>query len=200
MSVHSRWAGGALTVALLLPPVSRALESRMSLHMLVQIPLLVVAGAMLCAPRRSATGQVSRPWAHLVRGVDPNGVAGLLLSASIVTTWMVPRALDLAATQRIADVFKVMSLLLAGALLRYAWRAASAVTHAFVLGNMTWMAAVTGLLLRDAPARLCTSYLESDQVHAGTGLLLLGTAIGVRWFVSLLDPHTRLEASRAQGV
>jgi hypothetical protein len=199
MSTRSRWAGGVLAVALVLPPVAGALESRMSLHMLVQIPLLIVAGALLVGNARATAGVFSHRWTRARRDVDPNGVAGLLLSASIVTTWMIPRALDLATTQRSVDAFKVVSLLLAGALIRHSWRAASAITRAFVLGNMTWMAAVVGLLLRDAPVRLCTSYLVSDQVHAGTGLLLLGTAIGVRWFVSLLGSGGQEDAVSARG-
>ncbi len=199
MSTRSRWAGGLLAVALVLPPVAGVLESRMTLHMLVQIPLLIVAGALLVGNARATAGVFGGRWTRALRDFDPNGVAGLVVSASVVTTWMIPRALDLAATQPSVDAFKVASLLLAGALLRHSWRAASAITHAFVLGNMTWMAAVVGLLLRDAPVRLCTNYLESDQVHAGTGLLLLGTAIGVRWFVSLLGSEAQQGADSARG-
>lgn len=190
-AVHSlaRPAGAVLAVALVLPPVAAALEARMSLHMLVQIPLLTVAGALLIANRHPTAPAFDTQWARALCGLDPSGAAGLLLAATIVTTWMIPRALDLATTQRNVDVFKVASLLLAGALIRRSWRVASSITRAFVLGNMTWMAAVVGLLLRDAPVRLCASYLESDQVHAGTGLLLLATGVGVRWFASLLGAN-----------
>ena len=180
-------AGALLALVLLLPPVASVLESRMALHMLVQIPALAVAGALL-AGRGKTRDPAGGSGAQRLRAFDPGGVPGLLLAAGILTTWMIPRALDLAATQRGTDALKAATLLLAGALIRRSWARAGAITQAFVLGNMTWMAAVAGLLLRDAPVRLCTTYLEADQVHAGTGLLLLATAVGARWFLSLLGP------------
>ncbi len=185
--IESRRAGAVLAVLLVMPPVAAGLEARMALHMLVHIPLLAVAGALLIGPSPVFNAARGR-WTRRLRDLDIGGVPGLLLAASILTTWMIPRALDLAATQVTADAFKAATLLLAGALIRRSWHTANPISRAFVLGNMTWMAAVAGLLLRDAPVRLCTNYLENDQVHAGTGLLLLGTAVGARWFLSLLGP------------
>jgi hypothetical protein len=184
--------GGVLAGLLLLPWVRVALEASMALHMLVQIPLFVVAGAWLASAREHGDRASSR-WS----AVNVGGVPGLLLASSVITAWMIPRALDLAATHLLVDLFKVATLLIAGACLRHSWSAAGSITQAFVLGNLAWMAAVVGLLLRDAPIRVCTSYLESDQVVAGTGLLLLAAVAGVRWLLAVAFPVRNAALPRA---
>ena len=43
-------AGLCLLLLMLLPPIRHAIEARMSTHMLVQFPALLLAGALLAAP------------------------------------------------------------------------------------------------------------------------------------------------------
>ncbi len=159
----------------------------MTAHMLVHIPLLLVAGVLLGAHRASHGPRLLHAW-------NPGGVSGLLISAAVLTTWMIPRALDLAALEPTVSWFKGATLLTAGGMLRASWPSAGAIGQAFFVGNLTWMGAVVGLLLRDAPVRVCTTYLERDQVYAGTGLLLLATAVGVRWFAVWLGAPTAATA------
>ncbi len=174
--------GVLLLVMLVLPPVRGWLEASMTAHMLIQIPLLLLAGWLagshVSRSRRSSWSRSSRASAW-----NPGGAPGLLLVAAIATTWMIPRALDLAVTSPQAALLKFVTLVIAGAVLRWSWGRSGAPGQAFLIGNVTWMMAVAGLLLRDAPVRVCTSYLTSDQRYAGTGLLLLAAALGVRWFV-----------------
>lgn len=183
--------GVLLFLLLLVTPLREWLESSMTAHMLVQIPLLVLSGWL------AATHTPSRRWRSLAPW-NPGGAPGLLLAVAITTTWMVPRALDLAATTWPADVSKAVSLALAGALGRWSWARAGAPGQAFFVGNVVWMAAVVGLLLRDAPVRVCTSYLARDQWYAGTGLVLLATAVGVRWFVRWLGTTAPVVTERVQ--
>jgi len=181
--------GVLLFVLLLAPPLRGWLESSMTAHMLVQIPLLVLSGWLAAASRAPHRSRSLQYW-------NPGGAPGLLLAVAITTTWMVPRALDLAVTTWPVDVAKALSLALAGALGQCSWARAGAPGQAFFVGNVAWMAAVVGLLLRDAPVRVCTSYLARDQWYAGTGLLLLATAVGVRWFVSWLGTTAPAAAER----
>jgi hypothetical protein len=175
--ITARRLGALLAITLAATPVRDVLVARMSLHMLVQVPLLLLAGWLLRG--RATTRSVDAPF-------DPAGAPGLLLGTAVLTAWMIPRALDLAVTSSSVAWLQSVTLVVTGALMRGAWARAGALGQAFFVGNLTWMAAVAGLLLRDAPVRLCTTYLERDQYYAGTGLLLLATACGVRWFAQWL--------------
>jgi hypothetical protein len=175
--ITARRLGALLAITLAATPVRDVLVARMSLHMLAQVPLLLLAGWLLRG--RATTRSVDALF-------DPAGASGLLLGTAVLTTWMIPRALDLAVTSPSVAWLQSVTLVVTGALMRGAWARAGALGQAFFVGNLTWMAAVAGLLLRDAPVRLCTTYLERDQYYAGTGLLLLATACGVRWFVQWL--------------
>ena len=69
--------------------------------------------------------------------------------------------------------------------LALSWRPAGAVVQAFFVGNTVWMTVTVGLLVAQAPTRLCNAYLEGDQRQAGYGLFLLGIAGGAVWLGSL---------------
>lgn len=151
------------------------LEARMALHMLVHVPLLIVAGAMLMHGRQQSP---------LRDAFD--ATAGLVLAGGIVTTWMIPRALDLAVENVMVDGIKAASLVLAGAVGTWGWGRASAMVRLFALGNVAWMTATTGLLYLDAPVRICTSYARNDQQQTGIALLVftvLAGAVGL-WRLS----------------
>ena len=139
----------------------------MVLHMLVQIPLLLLAGwaAATWLPRRSA--------AVLARA-DPLGLLGATLAACVLTYWMVPAALDLAVLDKRFGGAKYLSLWLAGLAFAQGWPRLGAVLAAFVLGNMAWMMVTAGLLYREADVRLCVSYLQDEQAVAGAGLVAWG--------------------------
>lgn len=107
--------GLLLVGALALPPLRRLLEVSMVGHMLVQIPLLVVAGALLasCVP------------AALRRKLDAfnaNGFAGILAAGFVTSYWMLPRALDAALSDPLMELAKFCSLpLLVGLPLALSW-------------------------------------------------------------------------------
>ncbi|XVJ69494.1 MAG: hypothetical protein HEQ39_07420 [Rhizobacter sp.] len=171
-------AAAAALGLLLSPPVRELLLSRMSLHMNLQLPLLVLCGAGMVLPWRSTLARLLAP-------VNRVGLSGWLLGTGLFSVWMVPRALDAAVADPAVDAWKVASLLLAGGLLMLSWRPAGTVVQAFFVGNTVWMTVTVGLLVAQSPVRLCNAYLEDDQRLAGYGLTLLGIAAGAAWLWGL---------------
>lgn len=150
-----------LTAALLPHPW---LEARMMTHMFVQLPLLIAAGVVIGEQLPRA---LRLPHSTAVT------VAAFLFVTGVVTTWMVPRALDAAVEHPLVNTAKMLSLVAAGAVGRQAWRQASPVLRTFACGNTAWMMASAGLVFLEAPARLCTSYGQAEQRQAGIALITL---------------------------
>lgn len=168
-----------LSLALLATPFLRVwFESHMARHMLLQFPLIMLAGYFLadgCALGR-------QPLLHAWNGY---GLPGLLLALSVTSFWMIPRAIDAARLLPWAEAAKFASLLAAGAALRCSWQPAGRIVQAFFLGNWCWMAAVAGLLYLRSPTRLCTVYLADEQITAGFWLVIAALAAFLAWCVDL---------------
>jgi hypothetical protein len=172
----SRWCGGLLLMLLLTPPLRHATEASMSLHMLVQYPGLVLAGA-LCAGDRAAA--VPQRWHRY----NAFGIAGLLGSALVLAVLMVPRVLDLALVDLRVEVCKVIALVASGAALRVSWQPAGVVLQAFYLGNLLPMMAVVGTLYQDTTTRVCNAYRLQDQQLLGTALCWLAAVVAAWWLL-----------------
>lgn len=149
-----------------------SLERTMWLQMLVQIPVLIAAGVLA-----SRAISPERPW---LGRWNRQGMSGLVLAAGGVACWMIPRLLDAAVEHLVVDLLKALSLWAVGVVGALSWRAAGAIVQLFVLGNMAWMTATIGLLLLDAPTRLCVNYGASDQRVAGYGLLVVTVLVVVK--------------------
>ncbi len=145
------------------------LERSMMLHMLVQLPLLFVAGVLMA---RTGAG-----------GARVHPIAAFVFATGVWTAWMIPRALDAAVEQPGVDALKAGSLVLAGLLASQAWHRSSAVVRTFVAGNSAWMMATIGVLYLDTPARLCTSYGRGEQQQTGIALVALTVlAVVLGWW------------------
>lgn len=170
--------GLALCALLVWPALRHALEASMWRHMVLQFPLLLLAGALLAAalPPR-ARGAVARWNAH--------GIAGLVLVALVLGVLMVPRVLDLALRDAGVEAAKCAALLCAGAALRLSWRPAGLVVQGFFLGNVLPMTAVVGQLYIDAPLRLCNAYLLDDQARLGQWLIALAALLALGWLAQV---------------
>jgi hypothetical protein len=157
LSLH--WPGGPIVILLLaVPPARTGLESSMPGHMLVQMPLLILAGSLI--------GSYLRPtFASLLDRYDRHGIASILIGVFALAFWMLPRSLD-------------------AALAEPAWPRLPAVARGFVFGNGLSMLAVLGWLYLAAPVRVCNFYLSSDQALTGKGLLLLAAVAGLYWLLS----------------
>jgi hypothetical protein len=181
-------AGALLVGVLALPGMREALERVMAPHMLLQIPLLGMAGAL------AATG-LPLEWKRRIDGWNRGGVSGTLLALIAGSWWMVPRALDLALGSPAMELAKFVTLpLFVGAPLALSWNHLGFIGRGFVIANVLPMWAVVGWLYLVAPVRLCNFYLVEQQVSAGLGLLGaavgLGVMVGVLAFREDLGGHT----------
>ena len=176
-------AGATIALMLALPWVREALEGVMSLHMLVQIPLLAVAGGLMAADLPRSVRQRIAAW-------NAGGVSGILLALIVSTWWMVPLALDLALASTTVELWKFVSLpLLVGAPITLSWRALGTIGRGFLLANVLPMWAVVGWLYMVAPVRLCNYYLTDQQQVAGLALLAASVAIGFMFCASAFLPR-----------
>jgi hypothetical protein len=182
---------GVVTIALLaLPSMRGLLEGMMIAHMLVQIPLLAVAGGL------AVTALSPRQKARLASW-NEGGVAGILMAIIASSWWMVPRALDWALLSPRMETLKFVSLpLFVGAPAALSWPKLSGVARGFVIANVLPMWTVVGWLYMAAPVRVCNFYLTDQQVTAGVGLLAASSALAVVAGVATLLTHTRPREQR----
>lgn len=172
-------AAALLVAALALPPLRGALEASMTLHMLVQMPLLALAGVL--AAHALPPHVRTRLYRH-AGGALPLALAAMLASSY----WMLPRALDAALVDPWAETAKFTSLpLLVGAPLALAWERLGPIGRGFVWTNVFSMLAVLGWLYIAAPVRLCNSYLVGEQASAGWSMVYLALALFAGWLASL---------------
>ena len=162
--------GLACLLAAALPRVW--LEASMLRHMLLQLPLILLAGWLLggrwsVKPRAGA--------------VDQHGVTGLTLMLFVSAYWMIPRALELSINSPLAETGKFASLLLLGAMLPGSLARANWIVQLFFLGNFSWMMAIAGIQYQSMPQRLCNAYLLDDQIATGVGLVIASIAIAAVW-------------------
>lgn len=147
-------------------------------HMLLQFPLLMLAGALLAAaftPR--ARTRIAR-WNAL-------GISGMVLTALVLAVLMVPRVLDLALLHPHIEITKYIALLAAGAALRLSWGPAGLIVQGFFLGNMLPMTTVIGQLYIDSPLRLCNAYLLDDQERLGQWLIACAATVAMLWLAQV---------------
>src|SRR5690625_2757692 len=109
-------AGLILLVILLTPPVLTFMESIMVTHMLLQIPLLILAGWLMGKA-------VIKKYNYFFEKWNENGVPGITLVFIVTMYWMLPRAMDEALLFWPVEAFKLVGLpLLAGIPLRDSWQ------------------------------------------------------------------------------
>lgn len=169
------------------------LTRTMALHMLVHIPLILLAGVLAgwavtigkgtdgrtdsdCAARRFAA-QCARQYADC----NEYGIAGLLFVSFMGAYWMIPKALDQVLVSPALSACKFAGLYLAGIVLFDSLRRSNAVIRLFFLGNFCWMTAIVGMLYQSDSQRLCNFYLLGDQEWAGRGLVAIAVLLPLAW-------------------
>jgi hypothetical protein len=168
----------ALALSLSLPPLRVLIEQSMVWHMLVQMPLLVAAGACAAAAWPQATGG---RWARINR----YGLTGFMLAQCITAYWMIPALVDRAVVMPGADAAKLVTLWLAGAALRQGYVQAPLAVQLFFLGYGLPMLAWLGFHLASTQVRLCNAYSLESQLRTGQGLVALALVLGLVWAASL---------------
>jgi hypothetical protein len=152
------------------------LEADMARHMLIEFPLLLVAGL------GTAKALPERAVAFMMR-FNRLGLAGFTFVSLTAAYWMIPVTLDQALLSGPAAAAKYTSLLAAGMLLPVSFPAAPLAMQTFFVGNWVWMTATVGLLYQNAPQQLCVNYLIGTQLSAGEGLVAAAVAIAGLWCV-----------------
>lgn len=172
-------AVAALTwIALWLWPVRIALESDMSAHMTVQVPLLIGLGLMLGPLIRTHEPR----W---LADADWLGIPGIVLVVFGTSFWMLPRALDEAVANPWMDAAKFISLpLLVGLPLGLSWRRMPSLGRAFIWANFIPKLGAIGGLYLAAPTRLCAYYRLDQQAAAGWTLIVIAVVLGGLWFIA----------------
>lgn len=153
-------------------------------HVLMQMPLLVLAGALL-----SPTPAVLWDWALPV----------FLVALTVGLFWMLPRNVDWALTGA-GEFAKFISLpLLLGLPLRMSWPALGPMLRGFVQANVLSMLGVLGFLYIHAPIRICNSYLISAQQDLGVAFLVVAAGLTCLWAFPVLfgSPRRRFPTSRS---
>ncbi|WP_020167801.1 MULTISPECIES: hypothetical protein [Methylotenera] len=138
----------------------------MAFHMLVQIPLLILAGYLIgrCLklhPNPKSLYIILSCWLWF-------------LFATLF--WMLPISLDKALLSYGWDFFKIISLMLSGLLLTIAL-SSSKILSLFFIGSTVMMLFFIGYYYQDTTLRLCNSYLIESQQNAGIGLIAMAFAI-----------------------
>lgn len=186
-------AAAALWLLLALPATRQFLEASMTRHMLVQFPLLALAGFLLA-------GALPRRWLARVNRWNGHGITGLFATALMLAILMIPRVLDLALVDGRIELAKWLALVLCGAALRLSWQPAGLLVQGFFLGNVLPMTAVVGYLFESSPLRVCNAYLLDDQERLGQRLIWISAATGLVWFACLVRTLMRREAAATAGL
>ncbi|WP_394780248.1 hypothetical protein [Undibacterium sp.] len=170
--------GNALLALLLV--TRQELERSMLLHMMAQLPLLFLCGALLA----QAAVLSGATFFNRLRIYDQNGVAGLFALLFISAYWMIPRALEECLTMPMAEFSKFVSLIALGAVLPGSLKRANWIIQVFFLGNFCSMTAIVGMLYQDMPQRLCNAYLLDDQSTTGMGLVTASLLVAACWCIA----------------
>lgn len=171
-------ARAALAALLMLVAVMlrRPLEALPLTHVLVQLPLLALAGAVLAPVLPLGRGEWNR-----------GGWACLIVAGTGIAFWMLPRSIDAALSSTPWQAGKIVSLpLLVGLPLWLGWARAHPLLRAVLKAQSISMLGVVAFLYTHAPVRLCNAYLAEDQQRLGLGFLGLALALAAAWVAPLL--------------
>ncbi len=145
-------------------PFARVLiQTSMAFHMLFQIPMLILAG-YVCKTQTDANYSLTESFAQWLWIY----FAGLF--------WMLPISMDKALLYPLWDLFKIISLLITGAVLRVVFKS-NRVLALFFIGSTAMMLFFVGFYYQSTDLRLCNAYLIESQQEAGVGLILAASLL-----------------------
>lgn len=175
------------------------LESSMALHMLVQLPLILIAGWSLGkAWLRTTSGSATGRMLGMAQSFNAGGLTGIVGASFVMALWMLPRFLDLARLDATTDALKFSTLFLAGLAIAVSWPRLPAIARGVVHLEVIASFFRFGWGYLATEQRLCLSYLADDQMRTGELLLWVGTlwAVLVIWrpLFGPMPTHQRSQA------
>ncbi len=149
-----------VALALSIPPARSLIEQSMFWHMMVQMPLLVLAGY------RFST-EWSKQWVRF----NAYGLTSFMVVLVILTYWMLPVTIDRAITLPSVDIVKDASLVLCGFCLKTSLALAPRTVQLFFIGYLLAMLVTLGMYFVTSEVRLCNAYSLESQMQTGYGLM-----------------------------
>lgn len=162
--------GICMIIVLALPPMRELLESVMIVHMLIQLPLLIIFGWIIGKYLLQRFPGFFAKW-------NGNGIPGIIIVIFVTTYWMIPRAVDEALTYPAVELFKFISLPIVGILLADSWKKILLIGRSFVFLNYLSMFGLMAWLYIDAPIQICNNYLVAEQKALGWGFVIITAAM-----------------------
>ena len=147
-----------------LPFAHIVIQSSMAFHMLIQIPMLILAGYVL----KKISSTIDHSLAESLAQWLWIYLSGLF--------WMLPISLDKALIYPIWDIFKVITLLITGAILKVVFQS-HRVLALFFIGSTAMMLFFVGFYYQGTNVRLCNAYLIESQHEAGSGLIMAASLL-----------------------
>ncbi|MGB4812406.1 MAG: hypothetical protein WBP13_08015 [Methylophilaceae bacterium] len=154
----------ALAIFPSFPVVRVLIENSMTFHMLFQIPMLILAGYLLKNKPKDVQYSLMQSFAQWLWIY----LAGLF--------WMLPISLDKALIYPAWDIFKIISLLITGAILKVVFQS-HRILALFFIGSTTMMLFFVGFYYQGTDVRLCNAYLIESQQVTGIGLVVVASLL-----------------------
>ena len=148
-----------------LPFANSLIQSSMAFHMLVQLPMLVLAGYLI-----AQIGLINKIYHHSLSSSLSVTLAQWLFIYLASVFWMLPISLDQALIAPEWAIFKIVSLVTTGILLQKVFKS-HRLLALFFIGSMAMMLFFVGYYYQDTDIRLCNAYLIESQQLTGTGLM-----------------------------
>lgn len=151
-------------------------------HVLVQLPLLIIAGWLL-VPK----------WVDRAYHWNKGGITTLLVALTGILFWMLPRSIDAALASPMVEIVKFITLpLLVGVPLKLGWKVAHPLVIGFLKAQTISMLAVAAFIYIHAPQRLCNAYLIDAQERLGYGFLYAAFLVSICWIIPLFIPAVKI--------
>ncbi|MBC7787919.1 MAG: hypothetical protein H7Z18_10965 [Methylophilaceae bacterium] len=132
--------------------------------MLVQMPLLIFAGYSFDITKQKVSYKL-------------NTSAAQWLWIYLTTMfWMLPISLDKALIYPVWDIFKILTLLITGIVLKVVFQS-HRLLALFFIGSTVMMLFFAGFNYQQSDVRLCNAYLIESQKITGSGLIIVASAL-----------------------
>lgn len=166
--------GLGLAMFLSIPQVRTSLVDSMIGQMVMQIPLLALAGFLLGSSIRR---RERSPY-------NDYGIPGLLIAIFASIFWLLPRSLDAALNSAFYETMKYITVpLFIGLPLARSWRRLAPTVKGFVWANLISMIFVMGWFYANSPIRLCNNYLKGQQTQLGMTLIVIAILLLLSFFI-----------------